>query len=128
MLSALIFFKVRVKLIMKIKKIEDVNPEIPQMPGTKDVSLQWLITKNDGAPHYAMRIFTIEPGGSIPVHTHTNMEHEIFVIEGEGIMNNGVSEIPVKKGTAILVLPNDKHGFFNNSDKPFKFICVIPIV
>ncbi|MEO0094339.1 MAG: cupin domain-containing protein [candidate division WOR-3 bacterium] len=113
---------------MIIKKIDEVIPEIPKMPGTKEVSLKWLITKNDGAPHYAMRVFTIEPGGEIPVHTHNNMEHEIFIIEGEGIMIDGISEIPVKKGDAILVLPNEKHGFVNNADNPFRFICIIPII
>ncbi len=113
---------------MKIIKLDEVNLEIPQLAGTRDTTLQWLITKNDGAPHYAMRVFTINPGGEIPVHSHNNMEHEIFVLEGEAIMNNGVSETLVRKGDALLILPNDKHGFVNNSDTPFRFICVIPIV
>jgi quercetin dioxygenase-like cupin family protein len=113
---------------MKIKNLEEISPEIPQMTGTRDVTLQWLITKNDGALHYVMRIFSIEPGGEIPVHTHTNMEHEMFVIEGAAVMNDGISKITVKKGNAILVLPNEKHGFVNISDKPFRFICVIPII
>ncbi|MEO0185084.1 MAG: cupin domain-containing protein [candidate division WOR-3 bacterium] len=113
---------------MKIKKLDQIIPEVPQLAGTKDTTLQWLITKNDGALHYAMRVFTINPGGEIPVHSHNNMEHEIFVLEGEAIMNNGVSEIPVKKGDALLVQPNEKHGFINNSTAPFRFICVIPIL
>lgn len=112
---------------MRIKRINEITPEIPQMPGTKEVSLQWLITRNDGAPHYAMRLFSIEPSGEIPVHSHNNMEHEIFIVEGEGIIKDGISEIPIKKGDAILILPNEKHGFVNNSSMPFKFICIIPI-
>ncbi|MGB9720478.1 MAG: cupin domain-containing protein [bacterium] len=113
---------------MKIIKLSEVIPEIPQLSGTKDTTLQWLITKNDGAPHYAMRVFTINPGGEIPVHSHNNMEHEIFILEGEAILNNGVSEILVKKGDALLVQPDDKHGFINNASTPFRFICVIPIL
>ncbi|MCX7995893.1 MAG: cupin domain-containing protein [candidate division WOR-3 bacterium] len=113
---------------MKIKKIDEITPEVPQMPGTKEVTLQWLITKNDGARHYAMRLFTVEPGGEIPVHSHSNMEHEIFVVEGTAIFKDGVVETPVQKGDVLLILPNEKHGFTNNSDKPFRFICVIPIL
>ncbi len=114
--------------IMKIKRLSEINPEIPQLPGTRDTTLQWLITKNDGASHYAMRIFTIEPGGEIPLHAHTDMEHEIFIIEGAAILNTGDAEIPVEKGDALFVQPNDKHGFINNTDAPFRFICVIPIL
>lgn len=113
---------------MKIKNLNEINPELPQMQGTKDTTIQWLITKNDGAMHYAMRVFTIEPGGQIPLHSHSDMEHEIFIIEGEAVLNTGEAEIPVKKGDALLVLPNDKHGFTNISTAPFKFICVIPIL
>jgi|UniRef100_A0A7C4XK84 quercetin dioxygenase-like cupin family protein len=113
---------------MKIKKIEEVKPEIPQMPGTKNVTIQWLFTKNDGAPHYAMRLFTIKPGGEIPVHSHTDMEHEILIIEGEAMMKDGISEVLVKRGDALLILPNEKHGFTNNSNIPFRFICVIPLL
>ncbi len=97
------------------------------MPGARGVTLQWLITSKDGAHHYALRLFTLEPGGEIPVHTHKDMEHEIFVIEGEALLNDGISEIPIKKGTAIFVPPNEKHGFRNIANQPFKFICVIPI-
>jgi len=113
---------------MKIKKLNEINPEIPQMAGTKDTTIQWLITKNDGASHYAMRVFTIEPGGAIPLHTHNDMEHEMFILEGEATLNTGDEEIPVKKGDVLLIQPNEKHSFTNTSSAPFRFICVIPIL
>lgn len=115
-------------ITMKIKKLNEINPEIPQMQGTKDTTIQWLIAKSDGANHYAMRLFTIEPGGKIPLHAHHDMEHEIFIVEGEAVLNTGEVDIPVKKGDVLLIQPNDKHGFTNISTTPFKFICVIPIL
>ncbi len=43
-------------------------------------SMQVLIGSNEG-PHFAMRRFCIEPGGSMPCHTNT-VEHEQFVLRG----------------------------------------------
>ncbi len=90
--------------------------------------MKWLIKRKDGASHYEMMVFTISPGGEIPLHTHKDMEHEIFIIAGEGILNTGNEEIAVKKGNAILIQPGEKHGFINTGKELFSFICVIPII
>ena len=112
---------------MKIIHSHEVPRERSSLAGTQGTTLRWLITKNDGALHYAMRLFKIEPGGSIPVHVHQDIEHEIFVVEGEELCYDGKEEQVVTTGDALLVLPDDKHSFKNTSDKPFRFICVIPL-
>jgi quercetin dioxygenase-like cupin family protein len=110
-----------------IRHLSEIPKETPAMPGTKAVTLQWLITKKDGAPHYAMRIFTIAPGGEIPLHNHADAEHEMFVVEGEAVLKSSGADQVVRAGDALLVLTGDRHGFLNASDKPFRFICVIPV-
>lgn len=112
---------------MKIIHAHDVPYEYSSLAGTKGTTLRWLFTKKDGAPHYAMRLFEIEPGGLIPVHTHDDIEHEIFIVEGKAVCNDGDKKIVVKTGDALLVLPGDRHGFKNNTESLFRFICVIPI-
>jgi quercetin dioxygenase-like cupin family protein len=112
---------------MKILHSRDVPAERSSLEGTRGTTVRWLIAGRDGAPHYAMRLFEIEPGGSIPVHTHEDTEHEIFIVEGEAICDDGKHEISVKPGDALLVLPGDAHSFRNISKRPFRFICVIPI-
>jgi len=112
---------------MLIKHSNEVGKELPTLEGTKDCTLRWLIRKDDGAEHYAMRLFELEPGGIIPLHSHEDTEHEIFIIEGEGILNDGEKDIPVQQGDVIFVEPDEKHGFVNNTNNSFKFICVIPI-
>ncbi|MBN2620690.1 cupin domain-containing protein [candidate division WOR-3 bacterium] len=112
---------------MKIVHAQDVPSEASSLAGTKRTTLRWLIAAKDGAPHYAMRLFEIEPGGAIPVHTHGDIEHEIFIVEGEAICNDGKNESKVKTGDALLVLPGDQHSFKNTTDHMFRFICVIPI-
>lgn len=109
-----------------IKHSGEVPEERPSLKGTKGCTLQWLIAKKNGAEHYAMRLFELKPGGLIPVHSHVDSEHEIYILEGTALLDDDENKIMVKKGDVIFVKPGDKHSFTNSSDKPFRFICVIP--
>ncbi len=111
-----------------IKHFSEVPIEIPKMEGVKGTTLRWLINKSDGAKNYALRLFELEPGGVIPLHEHQDTEHEIFVIEGEATLKTPDKEVALSPGMAIFVVPGDRHGFTNKSNKPFKFICVVPII
>jgi quercetin dioxygenase-like cupin family protein len=113
---------------MIVKHSSDVPEEKSKLEGTKGCTLRWLIAEKDGAEHYAMRLFELLPGGLIPVHIHEDSEHEIYIIEGTATFDNDENKITVKKGDVIFVKPGDKHSFTNTSEKPFKFICVIPII
>jgi quercetin dioxygenase-like cupin family protein len=53
--------------------------------GALKVKVRWLITKEIGAENFAMRLFEIEPGGYTPLHSHP-WEHEVFILEGEGVV------------------------------------------
>ena len=74
-----------------------------------------------------MRLFTLQPKGSIPLHKHDDTEHEIFVIQGQGIFDDGKEKMPVKQGDVLFIQTGDSHSFTNNTDQPLEFICVIPI-
>ena len=45
------------------------------------MELRPLITKAEGAPRFAMRVFTLEPAGHTPYHAH-EWEHEVYVLAG----------------------------------------------
>jgi len=105
----------------------DVEEEISGLAGAKGCTVRWLITKEQGAKRYAMRLFTLQPGGQIPLHEHEATEHEIFIIEGRGMLDDGSTTIPVKKGDAIFVPTCEKHSFINNTEQSMQFICIIPI-
>jgi len=113
---------------MIIKHLEEIPKEVPKMEGIKDVTLQWLFNRRDGTKNYAMRIFDLKPGGAIPLHDHDNMEHEIFILEGEASAITPGRLIKVRANDALFILPGEPHGFMNNSDRNFKFLCVIPVV
>jgi quercetin dioxygenase-like cupin family protein len=93
--------------------------------GASNLKVRWLITKDIGAPNFAMRLFEMEPGGYSPFHSHP-WEHEVFILEGEGLVIGGGQEKRFKPQDVIFVPPNEKHQFKNNGKKPVKFICLVP--
>ncbi|MCD6474369.1 MAG: cupin domain-containing protein [Thermoplasmata archaeon] len=105
--------------------INNVKKEKVEMEGAVGAWIQWLITKERGAANYAMRLFTIEPDGKIPRHQHP-WEHEIFVLEGTGIIGCCEEEKEVKEGDFLYIEPDVPHWYRNNGDKPWKFLCIIP--
>jgi quercetin dioxygenase-like cupin family protein len=112
---------------MKTIQLDQVAKSIMTMEGAKDVYKQLPISKADGTPSLSFRVFTIEPGGHTPYHTH-QFEHLNYIIEGQGVLvNEAGKESPVKKGGFALVLPGEKHQYRNTSpDQPFLMICAVP--
>jgi len=93
--------------------------------GASKVKIQWLITKEMGAKNFAMRIFTMEPGGYSPLHTHP-WEHEVFVLEGEGVVFDGAKATPFKADDVVFIPGEERHQFKNTGSKQLKFLCLIP--
>ncbi len=110
---------------MKILNYDVMTPSKVDDKEAKGVTIRWLISKEDGAENFAMRFFEIEPGGKTPLHRHKH-EHEVFIIEGEGVVWKEGNEVSIKPGTAVFVPPEEKHCFINNSQNKLKFICLIP--
>lgn len=96
------------------------------MEGAKDIIKQVPLSKNDGAPLFSFRVFTIEPGGNTPFHEHP-FEHMNYVIKGKGVLVMKDSEHTVKEGDFALVLPGEKHQYKNTSENDdFIMICAVP--
>lgn len=93
--------------------------------GVSKLKVRWLITKDMGAENFAMRLFEIEPGGYSPFHSHP-WEHEVFILEGEGIVVGVSEKRSFKPGDAIFIPPNEKHQFKNDGNKTLKFLCLVP--
>ncbi|MEM2935795.1 MAG: cupin domain-containing protein [Candidatus Bathyarchaeia archaeon] len=88
--------------------------------------MRWLITKDTGAENFAMRLFEMEPGGFSPLHSHP-WEHEVFILEGQGLVIGGREEKMFKEGDVIFIPPNEIHQLKNIGEKTAKFLCLIPI-
>ncbi len=110
---------------MKVENINDIEETVVTMAGAKDAKMRQLISEKDGAENFAMRMFTVAPGGYTPFHFH-NYEHEVFVLEGEGVLKGEEKERAFKAGDVIFIKPNEKHQFVNAGAMAMKFLCLIP--
>jgi quercetin dioxygenase-like cupin family protein len=110
---------------MKVKKSSDIVKRPVEVDGAKDTEIRWLISKEDGAENFAMRMFEIKPGGFTPLHKHRH-EHEVFVVKGEGIFVCEGKESLFSKDYVIFVPGDKEHQFKNRGDSVLKFLCLIP--
>jgi quercetin dioxygenase-like cupin family protein len=110
---------------MKLEKSSDVPKKPVQVEGAKDVEIRWLISKDDGAENIAMRMFEVGPGGHTPLHTHAH-EHEVFIVEGEGVFMCEGREYGFGREDVIFVPGGAEHQFRNTGDSILRFLCIIP--
>ena len=111
---------------MKFTSLAKEKKEAMQMEGAQNVFKQIPASKNDGAPVFSFRVFTIEPEGHSPFHTHP-FEHENYIIEGNGAVVTENGEREIRQGDFVFVAPNEKHQYKNKSkDESFVMICAVP--
>ena len=109
---------------MLVREVSQVAPEIMG----EGVGIRWLITEKEGAPNFAMRVIELEAGVNFVPHHHP-FEHEIYVLEGEGVVTAPSGDVgEMKPGAFLFVPPDEEHGYRNTGDKTLKFICVIPLM
>lgn len=110
---------------LKITEALSVEPRDVSIEGAEKVTIRWLISKNDGAPNFAMRLFEIGPGGHTPLHEHA-WEHEVYILEGEGSLHFKGEEKPFSAGHVIFVPEDSVHSFTNTGEKNLRFLCIVP--
>ena len=111
---------------MKIFRYQSVEAKNAD-EGASKLKVRWLITKEMGAPNFAMRLFEMEPKGHSPFHSHP-WEHEVYILEGEGLVVGEEGEKKISAGNVIYILPNEKHQLKNNGKTTLKFLCLVPHV
>jgi len=108
---------------MKVFSATSVEP-VPAT-ATEGVMVRWIIADNVNAPTFSMRIIEVQPGAATEKHSH-NWEHEVYVLEGSGVVKDATSTFPLQPGTCVYVAPNELHEFTNTGASILRFICVIP--
>jgi len=107
---------------MTVKHVQDVPEEA--ISSGKGVTKQVLIGPDEG-PHFAMRRFTIEPGGFMPLHTN-RVEHEQYVLSGRARITIGSEEYDVGPGDIVFIPAQAPHRYRALGPDSFVFICVVP--
>ena len=111
---------------MHVSSLEKAKKIKPDMEGAKGVYKQIPISREDGAPTFSFRVFTIEPGGHTPLHEHP-FEHLNYIIEGHGAVFAQDGERGLKKGDFVMILPGERHQYRNTSTSELMImICAVP--
>jgi quercetin dioxygenase-like cupin family protein len=110
---------------MKVSASSDVPKKPVELDGAKGVEMRVLIGKDDGAQTFFMRMFELQPGGHTPLHAHPH-EHEVFVLEGEGVVTFEGKEHRLEPEHVVFVPGQVEHNFENTGDSTFRFLCLIP--
>ncbi len=110
---------------MHVMSSSEMKGKEINLPDTKNVIMKPLITKNEGAPTFALRQFELGKDGHTPCHKHP-WEHEVYILEGSGevVFENGST--PLVPGQAIFVPPGELHQFKNRGEGMLKFLCIVP--
>jgi quercetin dioxygenase-like cupin family protein len=110
---------------MKVVDCQQVESAAVETEGSQGCTMRCLIGEADGAPSFTMRQFEVAPGGYTPQHKHAH-EHEVFVLEGSGVVMIEGTERTLRPGTAVFVPPQHLHQFRNTASTTLKFLCLIP--
>lgn len=110
---------------MKIEKSSKIRESPVEVEGAKDVAIRWLISKEDGARNFALRMFELQPGGHTPLHSHPH-EHEVFIVEGQGTFVYEGTENPFGAEYVIFVPGGKEHQFKNTGYSILRMLCIIP--
>ena len=110
---------------MKVELSSNIAKNPVNIDGAKDAEMRLLISKADGAENFAMRMFELKPGGHTPLHTHAH-EHEVFILEGEGVFICDGREHKFGPEYVIFAPPNKEHRFKNTGSSILRMLCLIP--
>lgn len=110
---------------MAVKVVHYSDVRADTVPDVEGVTIRWVIAKEDSAPHFALRVFEVQPGKATPHHSHW-WEHEVFILDGEGVVVTEEGEKTLTPGTAILVPGDVVHHFRSTGKGLLRFICLVP--
>jgi mannose-6-phosphate isomerase-like protein (cupin superfamily) len=60
-------------------------------------------------PHSSISIVGWEPGQISPIHSHPDADEIYYVIEGEGLFNDGRREVQLKPGDTVVFPAAEVH-------------------
>ncbi|WP_204959981.1 cupin domain-containing protein [Salinigranum salinum] len=106
-----------------VRRAEEVEYE--EVSAAEGLRKGVLVSDADGAPHFAIRRFTLAPGAEVPRHTN-EVEHEQYVLAGEYVVGLGDEEVTVAAGDALLIPAGTVHWYRNESDEEGAFLCAVP--
>ena len=86
--------------------------------------IHWLVSKKaNGARRLTLGHTVVAPGGRNALHAHPNCEEALYVVAGEiEHVVEGMPNLPMKAGEAILIPPRVKHQAINVGREPARLV------
>jgi len=107
---------------MAHRRAEDVPAE--EVEAGEGTVRQVLIGPDEG-PNFALRRFTMQPGGGMPRHTN-QVEHEQYVLRGRARIGVGDQVHEVAADDVIYIPAGVPHWYETVGEEPFEFLCAVP--
>jgi len=107
---------------MPVRHADQVPAE--QVGDAKGTVRQVLVGPKEG-PHFALRRFSMQPGGGMPPHTNT-VEHEQYVLRGRARIGIGGEIHEVAADDVVFIPAGVAHWYETIGEEPFEFLCVVP--
>jgi len=89
------------------------------------VTKRVLVGPEEGAPHFRIRYFRVEPGGHTSLDRHPH-DHGVIILHGQASVLLGEEEVVVGRYDVVYVPGNEVHQFRAVGSEPLGFLCVIP--
>ncbi len=83
-----------------------------------------VLVSSDEAPNFALRKFSMEPNGGMPLHTNV-VEHEQYIVHGSASVVIGDETFEVEAGDSVYIPGKVPHSYTAGANG-FEFICVVP--
>jgi len=96
---------------------------VQPVPAGTGTTRQVLIGPEVG-PNFALRKFSMEPGGGMPLHTNT-VEHEQYILNGRASVVIGDQLLEVQKDDVVFIPGGVPHSYTAVGDEPFEFLCAV---
>jgi quercetin dioxygenase-like cupin family protein len=100
------------------------NVPVEGVPVGAGITKQVLIGPEQG-PNFALRKFSMQPGGGMPLHTNT-VEHEQYVLGGRARVVIGDQVLEVRGDDVVFIPKGVPHSYQTLGNEPFEFLCIVP--
>src|SRR5215210_4017030 len=82
----------------------------PENSTALHASRQILIGQDEGAPHFHLRYFRVEPGGHTSLDQHAH-DHGVYVLHGRARVRLGDQDAQLGPGDSLYIPGDEVHQF-----------------
>jgi uncharacterized cupin superfamily protein len=110
-----------------VTNVDELEWQEGRTHGTRFASRNKGLAATGGGRSIGCSLYEVSPGKrAFPMHAHLANEEAIYILEGEGTMRIGKTEVPVRAGDYVTFPPGPDHAhqLVNTSHAPIRYLCM----